>query len=158
MQSTRSYHHRHLDFSFAPGATQGTRRLTVHSAEVLRGMLDGDLAAAGYKTVGAADLPEAVAQSLERVLRDLSRDLSDEADLPTPVQRQQRCRNMAERLEAFCKRNRGNPLVADGVVIDPKSDTGKRLVAQISAGQAEPRLLAEWVRLRIEWRQIIEAV
>ncbi len=159
----RSYHHRHLDFSFAPATcasdatATGTRRLTVHSAEILRGVLGGDLTATGYKTVGVADLPEPVAQALELALRDLRTDLSDETDPPTPTDRKQRRKLVAERLEAFCKRNLGNPLVANGVVIDPKSEQGKRLVAQISAGQAEPRLLAEWVRLRIEWRQIVDA-
>lgn len=169
----RSYHHRHLDFDFAEGP-KGTRRLTVHSAEVLRGVLDGslggDLAATGYKALGSVDLPEAVAAALELVLGDLRNDLrddlhsgpeagpvGDDAALPPGVLRQRRLR-VAERLEAFFTRHRGNPLVENGVVVDPRSARGRQLVAQIRAGQAEPRLLADWVRLRIEWRGIIDAL
>lgn len=171
--AARSYHHRHLDFAFSPTGPDGTRRLTVHSAEVLRGLLCGDLTATGYKTLGTADLPSAVAQALELVLRDLRTDLRidlhpdsdpdsdpasdpDEYDPPPQAARHRHLR-MAERLEAFFARHRGNPLVANGVVVDPRSDRGRQLVAQIKAGQAEPRLLAEWVRLRLEWRAIISA-
>lgn len=156
----RSFHHRHLDFAFAQGPG-GTRRLTVHSAEVLRGVLEGvmggDAGAAGYKALGSVDLPEAVADALERVLGDLRTDLSDEGDAPSPQTRRQKRQRAAERLEEFFTRHRGNPLVANGVVVDPRSARGRQLVAQIKAGQAEPRLLADWVRLRIEWRGIIEA-
>ncbi len=168
----RSYHHRHLDFVFSD-APDGTRRLSVHSAEVLRGVLGGDLAATGYKTIGTACLTQEVAVALELALRDLRTDLSGAApcadgdaddggggdwrDVPLAAARRQRRQQLAERLEAFFARHRGNPLVANGVVIDPRSARGRQLVAQIRAGQAEPRLLADWVRLRIEWRQIIDA-
>lgn len=160
----RSYHHRHLDFAFGEGPG-GTRRLRVHSAEVLRGVLDGGLGGAagatGYKALGSVDLPEAVAAALELVLGDLRTDLSEEGedrgeDRSLQMLRQKRQR-AAERLEEFFTRHRGNPLVANGVVVDPRSARGRQLVAQIRAGQAEPRLLADWVRLRIEWRGIIEA-
>lgn len=153
----RSYHRRHLDFRFED-APSGCR-LTVHSAEVLRGVLGGNLKATGYKSLGRADLPETVAQSLETVLRDLRTDLSTDEDLTrSPQARRQRRLHMAERLEAFFTRHRGNPLVMNGVVVDPRSARGRQLVAQIRAGQAEPHLLADWVRLRIEWRQIIDAL
>ncbi|AWB47804.1 hypothetical protein HYN69_04125 [Gemmobacter aquarius] len=160
----RSYHHRHLDFAFArgPGAA---RRLSVHSAEVLRAVLEGssggDTGATGYKALGSVDLPEAVAAALELVLGDLRTDLSDagedRGDDRLPQMLRQKRQRAAERLEEFFTRHRGNPLVANGVVVDPRSARGRQLVAQIRAGQAEPRLLAEWVRLRIEWRGIIEA-
>lgn len=156
-QTARRHHHRHLDFTFAPAAG-GSVRLSVHSAEILRGVLGGDLSATGYKPLGEALLPAPVADALDLALGDLRTDLDPEADEPAPAHRRHRRQRMAERLEAFFTRHRGNPLVANGVVVDPNSDRGKRLVAQIRAGQAEPRLLAEWVRLRIEWRQIIEGV
>lgn len=156
----RSYHHRHLDFRFEPTATGS--RLTVHSAEVLRGVLGGDLKATGYVSLGSADLPEAVAQSLESAMRDLRTDLrSDlaaEDDIaPAAQTRRQRHLHITEQLEAFFTRHRDNPLVMNGVVVDPRSARGRQLVAQIRAGQAEPRLLADWVRLRIEWHQILDA-
>lgn len=154
--STRSYHHRHLDFALER-LPDGRRRLRVHSAEVLRGVLGGDLTATGYKPLGEVDMPEAVAEALELALGDLRTDLDDGAEAIAPLQERQRRLRVAERLEAFFARHRGNPLVADGVVVDPRSARGRQLVAQIKAGQAEPRLLADWVRLRIEWRQIIEA-
>lgn len=156
----RSYHHRHLDFAFGQGPG-GTRRLTVHSAEVLRAVLDGGpggaAGATGYKALGSVDLPEVVAAALELVLGDLRTDLSDGGDDRSPQMLRQKRQRAAERLEEFFTRHRGNPLVANGVVVDPRSARGRQLVAQIRAGQAEPRLLADWVRLRIEWRGIIEA-
>ncbi len=157
--TSRSYTHRHLDFSFEPVAG-GARRLTVHSAEVMRGLFGGDRTATGYKTLGSVDLSHALADAIEDALRhlrtDLAPDLDPETEATDPPALRTRRAEQAERLEAFFIANTGNPLVANGVVVDPRSPRGKRLVQDIRDGRAEPALLRDWVRLRIEWRAIME--
>lgn len=153
----RSYRHRHLDFSVLP-QPDGTARLDVHSAEVLRGLLDGasgsKAGASGYIRLGSVALSAPMAAALELVLRDMGGQTGPEP-LPTPRQSQRR-REQADRLEAFFLANKGNPLVENGVVVDPRSPRGKRIVQAIRAGQAEPHMLRDWQRLRIEWRAIME--
>lgn len=154
--TARSYTHRHLDFTFEP-AEGGSRQITVYSAELLRGLMGGDLSATGYKRLGSAALPPGVADAIEAVLRDLRTDLDPETEEVDPPAQRARRAEQAERLEAFFIANKGNPLVSNGVVVDPRSPRGRQLVKDIREGRADPQLLRDWVRLRIEWRAIMES-
>lgn len=153
----RSYHHRHLDFAFLP-QPDGTARLDVHSAEVLRSLLDpasgGGAGASGYIRLGSVTLSAPMAAALESGFCDLGGALPADQDRAAAASRARRL-EQATRLEAFFVANKGNPLVENGVVVDPRSSRGTRLVQAIRDGQAEPQLLRDWLRLRMEWRAIM---